>query len=859
MMNPISRRRFLVSAPAAAGALALSKGIHAAEAPLTQGVPLKLWYKQPATQWVEALPIGNGRLGAMVFGGGAVNAEPAKGTMSDCPDGSFETDAAKETLALNEDTLWSGRPVDGNKRDAKDALAGIRKAVLEEQDYHLADKLCHEIQGLFAEAYQPAGVLHLDCTHDGAVSNYRRELDLDAGVARTSYSVGGVQFERTVFASAPDQAIVLRVTSSRAKALHAALWMDGALMRKVTESAQGAEEGRLLLEGKAASHVPGAGHPDTDKGPLFSDAVGEGMYFAVAVHTRVEDGRVHAMDGRLRVESATTLTVMLTAATGFRGFDQNPDLPLETVKRNAVQHLDAAFKNSYAAMLERHQVDYRKLFHRVALDLGAGTAAAALPTDERLKAFADAPDPSLLALYFQYGRYLLIASSRPGSQPANLQGIWNFQVPAPWSCNWTSNINVEMNYWPAESCNLSDCAEPLFDLVQGLSQTGRRAAQETYGLPGWVSHHNIDIWRAANPVGMGAGQPTWANWQMSGPWLCAHLYEHYLFTRDREFLRARAYPLMKPAAEFCLAWLIEDGHGHLTTCPSLSTENTFLAPDGKAANVSAGCTMDMALIRELFTNCIAAAKELGVDAEFAAKLDAARARLLPYKVGRYGQLQEWSVDFEESEPGQRHMSHMYPLYPGAEITPDLNAEFARAARVSLERRLAHGGAYTGWSRAWAIAFWARLKDGDKAWESLAMLMKHSTNAALLDTHPYGKGKSVFQIDGNFGATAAIAEMLLQSHAGLIEFLPALPAAWTQGEVKGLRARGALEVDLEWQSGRAVSATLRADKGGQFTLRAPVRQRIDHIMHERNVAMEKVDDRTVRCFLLPHAVYQVGFA
>jgi alpha-L-fucosidase 2 len=858
-MQPISRRRFLASAPAAAGALALRKSLLATEPAQVQNAALKLWYRQPATQWVEALPIGNGRLGAMVFGGGAVNPEPAKGSMSDCADGAVEVDPAKETLALNEDTLWSGRRFDGNRRGAKEALPGIRKAVLEQQDYHLADKLCHDLQGLFGEAYQPAGLLHVDCAHADTVSNYRRELDLDAAMVRTSYSAGSVQFERAIFASAPDQAIVLRLIASSPGALNATLWMDGALMRKVTESAQGVTEGRLLLEGKAASHVPGAGHPDSEKGPVFSDVIGEGMCFAVAVHARSEGGRIHAESGRLRVEDATALTVTLTAATGFRGFDRNPDLPLEIVKQNAVQQLNAALKSSYDTQLERHQADYRRLFHRVALDLGSGTTAAALPTDERLKTFADTPDPSLLALYFQYGRYLLIASSRPGSQPANLQGIWNFKVEAPWSCNWTSNINIEMNYWPAEICNLSDCAEPLFDLVQGLSQTGHRAAEETYGLPGWVSHHNIDLWRTANPVGMGVGQPTWANWQMSGPWLCGHLYEHYLFTGSREFLRTRAYPLMKSSAEFCLAWLIEDGNGHLTTCPSFSTENSFLAPDGKSANASAGCTMDMALIRELFANCIATAKELGVDAEFAATLQAARARLVPYKVGRYGQLQEWSVDFEESEPGQRHMSHMYPLYPGAEITPDLNPQFAQAARVSLERRLAHGGAYTGWSRAWAIAFWARLKDGDKAWESLEMLMKHSTNSTLLDTHPAGKGKSVFQIDGNFGATAAMAEMLLQSHAGFIEFLPALPTAWPQGEVKGLRARGALEVDLQWQGGRAVSANLRADSAGSFTLRAPAGQRIDRILGEGNPQLERVNERTVRCRLQPRAVYRVSFA
>jgi alpha-L-fucosidase 2 len=833
-MNRFTRREFL----AASAAFPLAQQSPSQNSPERDTAPeeLTLWYDKLAAEWVDALPIGNGRLGAMVWGG---------------RDGS----PAKELLQINEDTLWSGKPQDGNNLNAPKYLPLIRRAVLQEQDYHRADQLCQKMQGLFAEAYQPLGNLRFDFTHPAAPANYRRELHLDAACARISYTVNDVVFERLAFASAPDQVLVVHVKASAPGQVHGTLSLDGPLQKTVSNPTPH----RLLLTGKAAAHIAGAGHPGSEKPVTYSDRPGEGMYFAAILEVQAHDGTLSARPNGLEIKDATEFTILLAASTGYRGFQFPPDTPLQDVIAKAQSQLDSAVGKTFEELQARQSSDHQRLFRRVSLRLGSKHDSAQ-PTDQRLKRFGTSLDPALMALYFQYGRYLLISSSRPGSQPANLQGIWNDRVTPPWSCNWTANINVEMNYWPAETCNLSECAEPLFDLISGLSERGRQAARETYALPGWVSHHNIDIWRAANPVGEGVGQPTWANWNMSGPWLCQHLFEHYLFTRDVEFLRTRAYPIMKGAAEFCLAWLIEDGKGHLTTCPSESTENDFLAPDGKAAMTSAGCTMDMALIRELFTNCLTASEALGVDVDFASKLSDAAKRLIPYQIGKYGQLQEWSIDFEESTPGQRHMSHLYGLYPGNQITPSGTAPLAKAARVSLERRLANGGAYTGWSRAWAIGFWARLKDGDQAWESFSMLMQHSTNINLLDTHPAEAGP-IFQIDGNFGTTAAIAEMLVQSHAGRIDLLPALPSVLAEGEVSGLCARGGLTVDLRWSGGRINACSITPKLNGEYVIRAPAAQRIVELFTNTTatVPVQRTDAQSVRCQLQSLQTYHLTFA
>jgi alpha-L-fucosidase 2 len=786
-MSYRSRREFLAAVP-----VALSAAVSGEADP---GEWL-LWYRQPARSWTEALPLGSGRLGAMVFGG-----------------------IEAERLQLNEDTLWSGAPRDWNNQQASEYLPEVRRLVAEEK-YHEADQVCRKMQGPYNESYLPLGNLYLKFPGMRGTTNYRRELDLDSALSRVTFTSGGIAYTREVFSSAADQVIVVRLLADQPGQIRFIASLDS----PIRSSSRVEGKNLLRLLGKALSHVD-PNYVKSSDPVIYDDAEDKGMRFECSVWVIPEKGSLAVNSNAIQVRGADAATILIAAGTGYKDFDVPPDRPTDAIAVKCRQTLDAAAPRPYAELRSRHIRDYQKLFRRVSLDLGRSSAAA-LPTDERIAAFKRSPDDQhLMALYFQYGRYLLIASSRPGTQAANLQGIWNESVRPPWSSNWTANINVQMNYWPVETCNLGECHEPLFTLIEGLQRNGRKTAEANYHARGWVSHHNIDLWRQSAPVGdFGKGDPTWANWQMSGPWFCAHLWEHYLFTGDKEFLRNRAYPILKSSVLFFFDFLIDDEHGRLTTCPSFSTENHFRAPDGRPASTSAGCTMDVALLRELFGHCIEACRILDVDPEFRGELERKRVLLPAYQVGRHGQLQEWAKDFEEPEPGQRHMSHLYPLYPGCEFTPRRMAEFWRASRVSLERRLAAGGAYTGWSRAWAICLWARCLDGDRAHESMCRLLDHSTGPNLFDTHPAGNS-SIFQIDGNFGATAAIAEMLLQSHEGEISLLPALPKAWAHGSVRGLRARGGAEVDVTWVDGRATQAVLRPAFRGVYRVRVPSGQRV----------------------------------
>ncbi|MGP3961827.1 glycosyl hydrolase family 95 catalytic domain-containing protein [Nonomuraea sp. 3N208] len=719
---------------------------------------LALWYDEAAgADWLRALPIGNGRLGAMVFG-----------------------NVDTERLQLNEDTLWAGGPYDQSNPKGAQALPEIRRLVFENQWTQAQDLINQTMLGKPAGqlAYQPVGNLRLSFGSAAGASEYNRQLDLTTATTSVSYVLNGVRYRREVFASAPDQVIAIRLTADRPGSITFSATFDSP--QRTTRSSPDATT--VALDGVSGD----------------MDGVTGSVRFLALARAVAEGGSVTSSGGTLQVSGADSVTLLISIGSSYVNY-QNVGGDYQGIAR---KHLNAALERPYDKLRGRHVADYQRLFGRTTLELGR-TAAADQPTDVRIAQHADTDDPQFAALLFQFGRYLLISSSRPGTQPANLQGIWNDQMRPPWDSKYTINANLPMNYWPADSTNLSECYAPVFDMIKDLTVTGARTAEAQYGAGGWVTHHNTDAWRATSVVD-GA---FWGMWQTGGAWLAALIWDHYLFTGDAEFLRAN-YPAMKGAAQFFLDTLVPEPElGWLVTNPSNSPELSH-HPN---ASVAAGPTMDMQILRDLFDGCAEASKVLGVDADFRAKVETARERLAPMKIGSRGNIQEWLYDWVETERNHRHVSHLYGLHPSHQITKRDTPELFEAARRTLELR---GDDGTGWSLAWKINYWARLEEGTRAHDLVRALVTPARLAPnMFDLHP------PFQIDGNFGATSGIAEMLLHSHNSELHLLPARPAAWPKGRVKGLRGRGGHTVGAAWSEGQADEFLITPDRDGTVRVRA----------------------------------------
>ena len=752
---------------------------------LTFGKEYKLWYNAPATVWEEALPIGNGRIGAMVYG-----------------------NPLQEVYQLNEESIWSGYPQDWNNPKAANALPQVREAV-DRGDYAKASELWKaNAQGPYTARYLPMANLMLDQLTRGEARNLYRELNISNALSTVTYEADGVKYRRTSFISYPDQVMVIKIAADRPQAVSLHIRLNSLL--RYTVQTKG--EKTLILNGKAPAYVA---NRDYDPHQVVYDDK-RGTQFKVQVELLPDGGHCEANDSALTVRNANEVVLLLSAVTDFG----NKKMTLKKCKR------------PYQELLQRHTDDHQQLFNRLQLSLGTeNLQKEALPTNERLKSFEQDPtDNGLTELYYQYGRYLLIASSRPGGLPANLQGIWNRHVQPPWGSNYTTNINTEMNYWPAEITNLPECFLPLSDFIGRLAVNGAQTAKVNYGINrGWLAHHNSDVWAQTAPTGGydsdPKGAPRWSCWPMAGIWLCQHLWEHYAFGGDKKYLSKTAYPLMKGAAEFLLQWLQKDPEtGYWITNPSTSPENRFryIDKEGKKQNgeISRSSGMDLGLAWDLLTNCIEASTVLDTDKAFRQQCMDVRANLQPFRIGSKGQLLEWDKEFEETDPNHRHVSHLFALHPGRQIIPEQQPELAAACQRTLEIR---GDGGTGWAMAWKINFWARLRDGNHAFGMLKNGLRYvdatqvsvrggGTYANLFDAHP------PFQIDGNFGGTAGITEMLLQSHAGYIHLLPALPDNWQSGSIKGVRARGGFTIDMEWKESRITRLSVTSHSGGTCRIR-----------------------------------------